>query len=299
MNKILLHRISKINTYIFPSLVLLTFLFLGIETYTYLGALEKHFYVNSRLFLAIATFSAILITNKENIVFKLNKYIFPLLLIFYLAIMFFEVRYYPNYIFSFIHLQPQVFVYLVFFSGILLLIENLKNKWLTAKVQKSTSVTKMLVMFILLYLISDGTLKVVNQAIYADFGMITHINFNYDDKMRSLWGFYHDYIKFVGMNTENDSSILVPPQSFNSTAGNVGLDRYFLYPRTLENGSLNELSATGYDYVLLTPGWPKDKLLASKIIYFDKKTYSVSEVEGNYDPSKISEESWGIIVIKK
>lgn len=292
-------KLLRINTLIFPFLVGVTFLFLGIETYTYLGFLQKHFFINSRLILTIAVFSAILVANKKNIVFKLNGFIFPLLLIFYLILIFFEVRFYPNYIFSHFHLQPQIFLYLVVFSGLLLIIKDLNYKLLVVKIQENVFILGMLMMLILIYLLADGTLKVLNQAIYSDFGMLTHINFTYDDKMRTMWGSYYNYIKFVNMNTERDSSILVPPQDFNSTAGNVGLDRYFLYPRALGNGELNELGVIGYDYVLLTPGWPKVKIPANKILYFDPNTYGVNEVGGNYDPSKVPTGSWGVIKVKK
>lgn len=292
-------NLLRMNSLIFPFLVGITFLLLGIETYTYLGSLQKHFFINTRLILAITILSAIIITNKKNIIFKLNRYVFPLLLIFYLILIFFEVRFYPNYIFSSFHIQPQVFLYLVVFSGLLLIVKDFNYKLSVATTRNKMFIPKILITLILIYLLVEGSLRVLNQAIYSDFGMLTHIKFTYDDKMRTMWGDYYDYAKFVSMYTGKDSSILVPPQEFNSTAGNVGLDRYFLYPRNLGNGGYNELLIAGYDYVLLTPGWPKVKIPANKILYFDPDAYGVNEVEGNYDPSKVPAGSWGIIEIKK
>ena len=61
---------------------------------------------------------------------------------------------------------------------------------------------------------------------------------SYDEKMRSRWGWYYDFISFIKENTPEDANILFPPQSKQyPRVGNLGLNSYFLLPRSLHHGN--------------------------------------------------------------
>lgn len=56
----------------------------------------------------------------------------------------------------------------------------------------------------------------------------------YEEKMRSKWGDYYEYMVFVRENTPAGATIIIPPQGDQwPMTGNGGLDSYFLYPRRL------------------------------------------------------------------
>jgi hypothetical protein len=176
-------------------------------------------------------------------------------------------------------------------------------------------VLKPLLMLIFITAFINGAVKTVDAAVFTNIYVFFHLDASYDYKMTALdrWSNYYDYIKFVKDNTPKNASILVPPQQLPwYSTGNVGLDRYFLYPRNLENGNLNEsIDSSKYDYVLIVwgewniddknvYGWPKVPVKANSIIYFDPATRGVSEKKENYNPIESTENGvWGIIKVKK
>lgn len=132
-----LRKILRFNSLIFPFLVPLTYLFLFLETYSYIGFLRKFFLVDSRFFLAVSLVSVMGViferfvfgekVKKEggerliNLAFGLNFLVTPVFIIFYFILMGIENKNYPNYVFSRFHLQPDNFFNLVLMSIFLLL----------------------------------------------------------------------------------------------------------------------------------------------------------------------------------
>lgn len=73
---------------------------------------------------------------------------------------------------------------------------------------------------------------------------------SYDEKMRSRWGWYYDFVSFIKENTPDDANILFPrPSNRYPRIGNLGLNSYFLLPRGLHHGNrqtLDKLRAPVY-----------------------------------------------------
>ena len=168
------------------------------------------------------------------------------------------------------------------------------------------------IVFIFTIVLLDWIVVIMKVVVPNDIYILSHIKASYDFKMKERWGIYYDYIKFVKENTPENASILIPPQKFPwPSSGNVGLNRYFLFPRNMGNGSYNEpMDLRNYDYVLLVwgeeggvksdYGWPKIPLKAEKIIYFNPDTGAVTEKIENYDPKLVPVNgAWGIIKIKQ
>ncbi len=116
----------------------------------------------------------------------------------------------------------------------------------------------------------------------------------YDKKMGYYWGFFYDYMLFVKENTPENSTIIVPPQESPwFMTGNIGLVRYFLYPRNFIQGTYDKpLDIDSADYVMLAwgewkendmsrYGWPKVKVDAEETILLN------------------GDKNWGILKIKK
>jgi hypothetical protein len=178
--------------------------------------------------------------------------------------------------------------------------------------KKSYLITSLsfLLIFFSLFSLLDRTLK---EALEKNVYVIKNISDSYDQKMLKQWGFFYKYMMFVRENTERNSTILVPPKELPwLSTGNVGLVRYFLYPRNLRSGDRDNLpEKINYDYVFLdwgewpnadknSYGWPKVPVKAEEIIYMDEKDNTVEIVNSDYKPnSKENYEAWGIIKIKK
>jgi hypothetical protein len=307
-------KLIKANTLLFPFLVFSTYVFIILESYFYIGVLRKFILVDSRFLIVFTVFSGFFLIGQKthfltSLVFKLNSLIFPLSLIIYLVLLVLESSHFHNYVFSTYHVQPSGLIYMIILSGCLFLINKLIS---FKKVGYKFSLTKFIVLMIFISIFMEGVAKTVDAAMYSDVYIFTHLNSSYDFKMAERWGVYYDYIKFVKENTEEGSSILIPPQALPwYSTGNVGLDRYFLSPRFLGNGSYDgQIDFGKYDYVMLVwgewndapkerYGWPKERVDAEKIIYFDPATKLTKEKDKDFDPMDTMDGVWGLIKIKK
>jgi hypothetical protein len=308
-------KYKSLNINIFPLLVGCAFVLLGLETYTYIGFVKKFIFVDSRFFLVMAVFSGLLLIGKKinnlcDLTFKVNGAILSISSVLYLAMQILEARHFRNYIFSTYHVQIANFLNIVFFSAVIFIMSKLiKQKFRIRRF----SIYHLIVSIILTASFLIGVVNTVDQAVYTDIYILFHFNASYDFKMHERWGLYYNYIKFVKANTPENASILVPPQELPwYSTGNVGLDRYFLFPRNLANGSYDKaMDLQGYDYVLLVwgewndadkslYGWPKIPINSEKVIYYEAATGVVREQDGNYDPRLIpASGAWGIIKIRK
>lgn len=285
-------KILLLNKKIFPFLVALTYFFLFLETYMYIGFLSNFFLVDSRFFLVLTVTSAVMLKiqpsgfKKKNnegqlsiLLFQLNMLIFPIILIFYLIMQFSEEANYPNYIFSTFHIQPENFFYVVIFSFALLFVDQMvrvRNSVLQVTGLKGQfdlrssdfrrrpleSAFKLILLGLLLFYLVDRLTYTLHRVINSNIYVLTHLMSTDDDKMRKKWGFYYDFMKFVDEYTEDGSTMVVPPQMGPwLTVGNAGLDRYFVYPKKIVKGGYDSLPEGEYDYVLIAwGGWGvKDK----------------------------------------
>lgn len=305
----------KINERLFPLILLGSYCFILLESYFYVGVLSRIILISSPFVLVVSVLSGALLVGKKlnkinELVFKLNTFVFLGSLLIYLAMEWFEAGNFHNYVFSQIHVQPNNFLYLVILSGELFVVSKLIQQ---KKFSFKASIVNILLGAVLLFVFSEGSLRIINAATYSDLYIIRNLTASYDSKMTERWGIYYRYMQFVKNNTSENSSILIPPQETPwLSTGNGGLDRYFLYPRSLGNGGRDDLSnLKDYDYVMLawgewnngTPdsyGWPKIRIPAEEVVYFDPSTEKVSTAEGDYDPAKSSKIGvWGIIKVKR
>lgn len=129
----LFKNILEVNNFIFPFLIPLTYFFLFLETYSYIGALRKFILVDSRFFFGLSVVSAfgVLIkkilfdegkmeeNNMTSFALRFNFILTPIFFAFYFILIGLENRNYPNYVFSSYHLQPDNFFNLVLLGLVL------------------------------------------------------------------------------------------------------------------------------------------------------------------------------------
>lgn len=226
-------KILNINRIVFPYLIGLTYFFLFLESYTYIGFLRKFILVDSRFFLVLSIFSVSLLFYLkhsqrnyksdvlETLVVNLNAVLFLPLVVLYFIMIAANATNYANYVFATYHIQPQNFVNLVYLSLALLVLKfnfgiraDLLNKLFGNVVEKGSFLFKqnillLMIIFLLVFYFVDNLIKTSNRAINDLVFIATHLSYSYDDKMRKVWGFYYDYMQFVKKYTPEDATILI------------------------------------------------------------------------------------------
>ena len=90
---------------------------------------------------------------------------------------------------------------------------------------------------------------------------------SYEQKMRSVWGSYFDFIQFVQTRTPDTSVLLFDSKYYYAT-----LNLYFLYPRKLIYGNEETLrSHPEINYVVISDGFPNFPVAGEKIMFDDKQ----------------------------
>lgn len=291
-----------------------------IESVTYSGFVFRHFHFNPILliyaFLAAGIY-LIISKRKEKILipdrlYKVNKFFFITISIFYLFLSFLDVMNYQNYVFSKFHIFPEnlflvcgLSLYPIFLSKVKMIRINRKRQtWLL--IFETIS-------FWVLYL---NIVKIHSMFIDQIRFMVNYPRATYNEKMSQMTGkMFYDYVVFVKKNTPENSKLLIPPQAYPwPQTGNAAYIRYFLFPRSVENGDQfepSDLKKLGIDYVLLTWGetdsvnqgythvWPKYNVSAAEVILMKEDGNSES-IKGNYVYENYKDKKvWGLIKVKK
>lgn len=316
-----------------PFVIMITYTFIYIEIFSYVGFLRHFFLVDSRFFvfaaigmIAIDVYYGYNVRNRKNnspndLVYRLSNLFLSVQIVIYLILKMVEGAHYNNYIYSTYHLQPDNMINgIVFGISIAILYRAMgTKKYLRLVSFRSLHNNKGLVELIFLSILLSlslvlNGLTTIKNAIGNDIYILTHVDASYDEKMEAAWGFYYDYMKFVSEYVTPESVILAPPQEEPwLTVGNAGLDRYFVYPAYVINGEFNTLNNNDkkYQYILIAHGdalvadssrygWPKVSIKAEKIWYYDPITKKTSEVDNKtyYPNDKINNGAWGLIKIK-
>jgi|GEM_PF-4144392 len=319
-------KLSKTNNIYEKLFLVISLLLVGLftvllsEFFMYVGFIKNNTGISINFFVVL---SVIIITifrliiskfNKKHvgIVFRLNKLIFYTLIFIFVILLFLEYLMYPNFVYSKFNLDLQGAVPVLFVSFYLWIIGFWK---LSYTLDKKLPITIELLFYAICMILINSLNITFQDAMKKNVFIIKHIKYNYFQKMNEQWGLSYRYLMFVKANTEENSSIVIPPQTMIWYAtGNAGIVRYFLYPRIIASTGYTFgkfFDYYNYDYVLISwgewpdgnkndYGWPKEKINAEKIIYWDDATNLIKTEYKNYDPSdKENYKSWGIIKIKK
>lgn len=325
------------NYSLFPILWSLSFFVGVLESFTYPGFAFRYMFLPFYLMFGLTILSGItlrlsivLLKPKRHqysqylLLSSLNKILIIPIVVSYMLVNLLDIWNYHNYVFSLIHLQPELYLWPTFLSVFLfildfqdkkinLLLEGCLKAAIKFKFKNFIGyiLITMSLIFISMAILTNFIYVVLNSLKSIAF-IVKNIDYTYDDKMRHVWGSYYDYMKFVNENTSENAKILIPPQESPwLSEGNVNLSRYFVYPRRLYNGQGNEIDIKDVDYVLIAwgswqiedqtkYGWPKEKLEAEEILLYDIHSKTVAKMNIDYDPNDdIFKNSWGIIKLKK
>jgi len=336
------NSLIKINNTCFPLLWTLAFFISVLESFTYPGFSFKHLLLPFQPLLGISILSGIFarLTQEEEeqkrgriasyrTLLIINRLAFLPLLFSTLLVFSLEWANYPNYVFSKIHLQPQLLLWPCLLSGFLIFLdsEGLFKKWFLGHIilkQKMANgfikvkqvAARVLIIVVVVWILFNNLFELTGWILRRSSFMVKHPQATYDEKMRYSWGDFYDYMLFIRKNTNENAIIMHPPmKSPWSDVGNRGLIRYFLYPRQLiqnltdENAEIDKTA----DYVMLAwgsgscldeqvdcHGWPKKRLEAEWILYKNPNSKEVGErIENtiyNFEDES-NQGAWGLIKI--
>lgn len=301
----------------------LTFFILILEVFTYKNILFKHFFISSDVLFVISLVLGWMVLNSQErgnkLVEFLSKYtFFTLQYLFlpisvcYLYFIFLNINHYPNYVFSNYHLQPDLLIRPLLFSLSILLLSYIKKRSgmftqtvnLIKDPKKQTE--NILLLVLILALFSYGVfnfMKDINSL--SPYVVLSFKNFDKSEQqkrdvmMKTKYGYFYDYIKFVNKIVPSNSSILLPPQKNPwQNEGNQRLSRYFLYPRNIYSAHENNLPSN-IEYIEIAwgsvdfpskseteYGWPKNKINAETVYIYNFESGKYTEYKGDYDPDK-------------
>lgn len=229
-----------------------------------------------------------------------------------------EVLNYENYIFSNYHIHINSFENVVRFGLILIIIlyihkkKDLFRKKILSNHRnfKEQGVEYIIFLFFILFL-SKSLFLVSEKMIRNTTRIFTNPLASFSQKNEFKNKLY-PYFYFITQNTPPNSIIMIPPkQNPWLTTGNASYMKYFLYPRKIIGGKLEDNDYSRVNYVLITKGdwhvpnnelydWPKEIISAKKITIFDMNTKKSSILsENKFDPiaSSYFKNAWGLIEV--
>lgn len=295
--------------------VLLVYFLLSLESLTYIGVLKKYLFVNTHTLIGISILVFMLIrrslsTKQTVLANNLCMFLIVFNATIYLISSYLNSYFYPNYVFAKFHIIPAGILNIVIFLVLILIITKFE-----IYIKKKLYVDKInlfVILLLVIYTTSNISLT-FNRIINNHLFMATHVDYTYEMKMREIWGSYFTYINFVKTNTENNSTILIPPQEFPWLfEGNGALNNYFLFPRKLVSSSMdiedNDINKA--DYIVISKGfsssndqdyssWPKQDIDAKELILIDLSSNTVSTHLMNYSVDNVEDTTgWGLIKLK-
>ena len=323
------NSLLKINIACFPFLWTLAFFISLLESFTYPGFSFKHFFLPFQPLFGISILSGILARLSQGaeeekkgriapyrILLIINRLAFLPLLLSFLLTNSLNLANYPNYVFTKIHLQPQLLLWSCFLSGFLIFLSlrGPSKKWILENILMNRKrsdrfqhriqdfefqsigkivILRTIIIVLIVWVLLNNLIKISSWMFERSSFMIRHPLATYDEKMRYGWKDFYDYMLFLKRNTPEDAVIMFPPM-INPwmDVGGGGLIRYFLYPREIIQNMTDENAEIdpGTNYVMLAwgfgicednsdkcHGWPKKKINSEWIIYKKMGTVDVEK----------------------
>lgn len=287
--------------YLIPAI--LSLFFAAAESVAYIGFVHNHLGIYAYYIYLASIVLAIYRTNYPKFIAKSFLVASYLSSAIYLGIIFAETITYPNFVFTATHINPFTFL---FFVSLL---------WLHTLIINKANLAKSLLVAALLYLGLDGMGRTLG-LVYLGLNRVASDPFaTYEQKMTDVYpGFYPALHEIVQL-TPPDATIVIPPQGSPwDKEGNAAMVNYFVYPRTVINGSLNDslpITQTNKLFVLITKGtpgmfsssniyeynWPKIDIAAEQIWEIDIQNNQVNNYKRDFS-SESDKWDWGLIEVK-
>ena len=281
-----------------PLLIIITYLFLTLDTFIYPGAVAKYLFIDSRFYfglsLALLLFFATKKSKLLNFILKTNAIILIPFGTIYLIFVGIEAAHYTNFVLATYNIHLDGLISIPLFSLSLFLVEKIKGK-----LPKPKNIFFFALIIVIAYFSVKNLAFSANTALNADFYVFLHPASSYDEKMYYQWGDFYRYMVFIKNNTSENAKIVIPPgqEPWLARTGDMQLVRAFLYPRQLiqyKEINIPDLNSLGSGIYIMVSwgdrdcsaqdchGWPKQTIVAKKIIYKDPNSSGGIETKENF-----------------
>lgn len=303
---------------ILPALIVLTYICLFIDTIKYPGAVGTHFFIDAKVYFALSVTVLLFLKTRTKVmefVLKVNRILLILFTFIYIFFILLEGSHFTNYVLNVFHIHLDGLVLVVLFSLSVFLVDKFKNA-IPRLTKRNGLIYIGMVFFIVFYVIKNTSL-VFDMAFNTDSYILFHLTDTYDEKMFYEWGKAYQFLVFVRNNTPSDATVIIPPEEdpWLMGSGNDTFVRAFIFPRKITQETLiipdgDIKSFAPKTYILITwgkeqcnpnpecHGWPRQNIVATRIIYKDDVSERVAEVkEHTVYKLKDSQYVYGIIEI--
>lgn len=297
-----------------------------LESISYTGFIEKHLPFSSSNIYIVTFVVAIIVINYgrkfPSLIFRSAlavKYIAISSAITTTILLMVEGLTYDNFVYSTIHLRPEnlpTLALILAFHYSLIYTKKPKLPFVNKKgVKILLNYPKVLILLVLgYYFILNSVITLKNMTkVFVE--IIQNPRASYGEKMSKRYSGSFEYFQLVKQHTEDDASIIIPPQLYPwGTVGNGGMAKYFLYPRRVYNGAYDDLLRDNFEeefnYVMIArgtwlyseytdDGWPRVDVEAESVTYFDLETGTSTTVDGDFTTTDKEQYGyWGIIKVK-
>lgn len=329
MNNRIIEIVHKLNFFIPIVLYFALFLIL-VEAVIYPGFLSKYIFFNSKhiaFFSFLVSMFLVYFDNLKrntitNTLFSLNYLMVPIFISSYFLLVIEENNNFPNYVFSVYHIHiAQIKAALFLSLGILFIdifgkkIETLKRTFerYFLSDNKYLRLQNYLLVILVFTFVTFNSLSIIDLFISNYSDILSNPLISYEEKQNKKVPLYN-FFQFIKNSTESNSTILIPPQESPwLTVGNEGFIRYFLYPRNLVKGKIDNNDLDNIDYIILAKGswhvddisqygWPRESIDNVEILLYDNdnnETSSYHKNEYRYETNSELSKKWGLIKVIK
>lgn len=322
-------KFLRVNIFIFPYLTVLTYTFLLLDSIVYPGFTQNIFLIDSMwlmpitlISICIAIITAKYTSKSVNSIFfnflNVNKLAMPIVVVVYFLSSLLEQQNYPNFVFSHYHLHIGFFTNVLILNVYIILIEILLDynflmlKFIKIPDLTPRNISKIVILLLIVAIISYPVIRtfinITKMMIYHASLVIKNPNLNFDERSRKVITNY-SYYKFLVEHTPESALIGVPPQRNPwLTIGNIGMVRYFLYPRKITQEPDKTKVPLGVDYLVISSGdwasmdgkygWPESTVSAKRAWLYDIPTGEVTTYENfTFDIHSNPElrKAWGLL----
>lgn len=272
----------------------------SLESISYFGFIENKIGISS-LFIYLLSFVLSIYYKKT---FKIKRNYLKLAIIsislIYTILIALETYFYPNYIYSHLHINPGVAQFALALLSYHTLM-HFKLNW-----QKAFLIASLIYVFV------DGGGRTLGLAVRGLSRFASDPTATYSTKLSRVYpGFYETMQEIVRL-TPTNATIFIPPQSNPwELEGNGAMVRYFVYPREVKNlgDDLFVPKVAGPAYVLIAKGsakqrltaydygWPKSTWTGKNVWRLNDQKQLELQPESTYiyDPDNLW--SWGLIEV--
>lgn len=286
------------KTLLLPFAIGFTFFCLLLETLKYPGFIGNHFYIDAKVYFAVAITLLLFLDTKQksaNFVLRVNRILLVPIFLVYFGFALAEGAHFTNYVLATYHFHLDGLVFVPLFSLSIFVTEKFKD--IVPKTIGKIGLVYPLMVFLLVFFMVKNITYVSDTAFNRNSYILFHLRDNYDDKMFYQWQDFYRFMVFVRNNTPTYANIVVSPMQdpWLIGTGNPHFVRAFLYPRKIiqEEKIIPDLSVFGPNTFILISwgkeeckpegchGWPRQNIQAKKITYKDPDSEKVIETKEN------------------